>query len=466
MKRLWLQLTLGFALVILVTIVTISLLAHGWAETTFRSYVAQNQVVESGLISRLAEHYAAQGSWAGAGALLEQAHTPGRGMGRGPGGMAHTSLALADATGRVIADPDGIIGRATLSAPERATALPIALDEQTIGFVLAHSTRAAILPAAAQRFLDTLNNTLWVAGGMAGIVGLALGLIIARSLAAPLQRLAIGARQIAAGRRDVRVPSGGPVEVATVAGAFNEMAAALEAGEAQRRTMVADIAHELRTPLTVVQGNLQAILDDVYPLNKAEIATVYTATQGLRRLVDDLRELSLAEADRLELRRQVVAITPLLQHAASLFADLAAAQGVTLHVEADPALPPVYIDRDRIAQVFQNLIGNALRYTPASGAITLRATATSAGPATQLHCEVIDTGAGIAAADLPHVFERFYRVERGRARDSGGSGLGLAIARQIVRLHGGTIGVTSAPDAGARFWFTLPLSPDDNWPIG
>lgn len=461
MKRLWLQLTLGFALVILIATLTVSLVANAWAETIFRSYLAQSQAVESGIIQQLADYYALHGGWAGVEPLLEVAHTAGMGMGRGPGGMTRSSMALADAAGRVIADPNGLVGAATLSSWERAEALPIMLDDAPVGYLLARSTRSAALPAAAQRFLDALNNTLWVAGGLAAIVGLALGLIIARGLAAPLQRLAAGARRIAAGQLAARVAVRGPVEVQTVATAFNEMAAALEAGEAQRRTMVADIAHELRTPLTVVQGNLQAILDDVYPLNKAEIATIYTATQGLHRLIDDLRELSLAEAGRLDLRMQPAPIGPLLARETALFADLAAARKITLRIEADPALPAVQIDPERIAQVLHNLVSNALRYTPAGGGITLRALvqtdATAAAPP-QMRCEVVDTGIGIAPEELPHLFERFYRVDRGRARDSGGSGLGLAIARQIVLLHDGSIGVTSAPGAGACFWFTLPFA--------
>jgi signal transduction histidine kinase len=279
----------------------------------------------------------------------------------------------------------------------------------------------------------------------------------------------------------------GPVEVRTVAAAFNEMAAALEAGEIQRRQMVADIAHELRTPLTVIQGNLRAMLDEVYPLSKAEVATIYEASLGLRRLVDDLREISLAEAGRLQLHPQPVAVAPLLHREAALFADTAAAQGVSLRAEPAADLPSARADPERLAQVLHNLVSNALRHTPAGGTIVLRAVLKDEGgslrlrsgqgmhdetgaerhdhtdhfilhPSPLILVEVSDTGAGIAAADLPHVFERFYRADRGRARADGGSGLGLAITRQLVRLQGGTIGVESAPGQGSRFWFTLPTS--------
>ncbi|MEI8167656.1 MAG: ATP-binding protein [Chloroflexales bacterium] len=354
-----------------------------------------------------------------------------------------------------MADPAGLAGRPTLNASERTEALPILVAGRTVGYLLARAPGNSALPAAAQRFLDTLNRSLWTAGLVAGGVSLALGLFIARGLAAPLGRLATGARRIAQGHLAERVQGGGPAEVQTVATAFNEMAAALEAGEAQRRQMVADIAHELRTPLTVIQGNLRAILDEVYPLSTAEVATIYEATLGLRRLVDDLRTLSLAEAGRLDMQPQPVAVAPLLAREVALFADLASAEGVTLQMDAPPDLPAVLADPERLAQVLHNLVSNALRHTPAGGAVTLQAQHVAA----QVRFTVADTGVGIAAADLPHVFERFYRVDRGRSREAGGSGLGLAITSQIIRLHSGTIGVTSTAGQGAHFWFTLPVAP-------
>ncbi|MEI7643313.1 MAG: ATP-binding protein [Chloroflexales bacterium] len=455
MNRLWTQLTLGFALVTLVTTLTVALLANARADATFLGYLAQSQVTQSGVVDDLATHYAAAGTWAGAESLLVLPRGPGLGMGAGPGAMLRSNLALADADGRVVADPAGIASGATLSAGERAGALPILVQGRTVGYLLARASGGAALPLAAQRFLAALNNTLWMTGALAGVVGLGLGLLIARGLAAPLARLAVGARQIAAGRLDARIPVAGPVEVQTVAVAFNEMAVALEAGEAQRRHMVADIAHELRTPLTVIQGNLRAMLDDVYPLSKEEVATIYETTLGLRRLVDDLRELSLAEAGQLDLQVQPVAITPLLAREVALFADLAATQGVTLQVDAPLGLPDALADPARLAQVLHNLVSNALRHTPAGGRVTLQAQQDGA----QLRFAIEDTGEGIAAADLPHVFERFYRADHhGRARDSGGSGLGLAITSQLVRLQGGMIGVESAPSQGARFWFSLPVA--------
>ncbi len=462
MNRLWLQLSLGFALVVLVSTLTVGLLVNYLAGTTFRGYVAQNQVLESGIVADLAAHYATYGSLAGAEPLLTVTHGQGQGQGqgqgRGLGATMGTSLVLADHDGQVLADPAELVAGSMLSAREQADAIPILFQDQPVGYLLVLPARGAALPLAAQRFLDTLNQVLWITGWLAGVLGLALGLLIARSLAAPLAHLAAGARRIAAGQLTERVPISGPAEVQTVATAFNEMASAIERGEAERRNMVADIAHELRTPLTVLQGNLRAMLDDVYPLTKEEVALIYEAGQGLRRLVDDLRELSLAEAGRLALRPQALAVVPLLEREVALFADFAAAQGVALSVEAPPDLPAALADPDRLGQILHNLISNALRHTPSGGSITLRAARLEASAPGVLRFEVVDTGEGIAAEALPHLFERFYRADRGRAREAGGTGLGLAITSQLVRLHGGTIGVSSLPMQGTRFWFTLPVA--------
>lgn len=459
MNRLWLQLTLGFALVALVSIVTVAALAHARARDMFRGYLAQSQVLESGLVERLAEHYATYGSWDGVEALLARGPGAAQRPGRGMGGPLWSRVALADAEGRVVADAGGPAAGPVLSSRELAQAIPVVVNGQVAGYLVARMPGAATLPPAAQRFLDSLNAAFWMAGALAAGLGGALGLLMAWRLAAPLRRLAVGARRIAAGQFDERAPVAGPAEVRAVATAFNEMAAALAAGEAERRQMVADIAHELRTPLTVIQGNLRAMLDEVYPLSRDEVARIYEASLGLSRLVDDLRVLSLAEAGRLDLHLQPVAVGPLLAREAALFADLAAGQGVHLRVETPGDLPAALADPERLAQVLHNLLSNALRHTPAGGRITLRARAATAINGS-LQVEVEDTGAGIAPEDLPHVFERFYRADRGRSRERGGSGLGLTIARELVRLQGGAMGVESAPGQGARFWFTLPRARD------
>jgi signal transduction histidine kinase len=236
--------------------------------------------------------------------------------------------------------------------------------------------------------------------------------------------------------------------------------------------MVADVAHELRTPLTVIQGNLQAILDGVYPLDTQQVAGLYDETRLLTRLVDDLRDLALAEAGQLRIERLPVDLYGVAKTAVAGFAAAAEAAGVTLALDGEERKTPavdaagsgapasgevgmeavVDGDADRLAQVLRNLLSNALRHTPAGGAVTVRIRQSEG----RVQLQVADTGSGIAPEDLPNVFDRFYRADKSRSRRGGGAGLGLAIARQIVLAHDGDLTVESRPGAGATFTVTLP----------
>jgi two-component system OmpR family sensor kinase/two-component system sensor histidine kinase BaeS len=382
-----------------------------------------------------------------------------------------------------------------LSQAELAEAVPLEVEGQTVGYVLVSIPGPSDLSGPAQLFLRQFNLSLWQASLIAGGLGMLLGLGIARGLSAPLARLATAARHISRGDLSQRVPVSGSDEVADLARAFNEMAAGLEQAETLRRNMVADIAHELRTPLTVIQGNLQALLDEVYPLEKTEIAAVYDETLILNRLVNDLRELAQAEAGQLSLNLQPVALAPLVKAAAELFEELAREKKINLNLTLPPDLPPVLADSDRVRQVLHNLLANALRHTPEGGGISIiidaaetrqgsrgaegqggeflspllpRSPAPLPDDSNQplvvsgrfAQVIITDSGPGIAAEDLPHVFNRFWRADKSRTREQGGSGLGLAIARQLVEAQGGHIGVASegAPGRGSHFWFTLPVA--------
>lgn len=471
MDKLWVRLSVAFAVLTLLSVLTVALLANSRVSTEFQRYFVVSQVQETGLLDALGRYYSDNGDWAGVESVFADAPTAGPGMGQGQGMMRGMrwgagGLTLAGTDRRVVYSTNGTgVGSALPGDGADSATLPVTSQGSTVGYLQISSPGHMNMTASAQGFLSQINNTLVQAGLIAGAAGVALGVLIAWLIATPLKRMGLAARGIARGRLDHRVPVPSRAlvseEIADLAGAFNEMAGSLQKAEQLRHDMVADIAHDLRTPLAVVQGNLQAILDGVYPLDRQEIATIHEQTLVLSRLVDDLRELARAEAGQLDLRIQPVDPAALVEPVVGSYRETASGKGVELTFDTGPGLPMALADPDRVRQVLHNLLANALRYTPPGGRITVSTYAAASGPAS-IVVSVADTGPGIPADDLAHVFDRFWRADKARSRSedgpdtSAGSGLGLAIARQLIEAQGGTIGVESESGRGSRFWFSLP----------
>jgi signal transduction histidine kinase len=293
---------------------------------------------------------------------------------------------------------------------------------------------------------------LVIAGGV-GLIGIIVGVVVSRTISAPVTGLAAAARRIGEGDLRTRVSASGSQELEELALAFNTMAGDLQRAEELRANLMADVSHELRTPLAALEGNLRAALDRVYPLDEAEIANLYGQTQHLIRLVHDLRELALADARQLPLDRQLTDLAALVDETLQVFAPLAEEQGVQLDRQLGP-VPEICVDAARIRQALHNLLANALRYTPPGGCVALLGRLD--GDLVEL--AVQDSGAGLEAEQLGLVFERFYRGDPSRSRDTGGSGLGLAIVKAIVEAHGGRVAAQSGgAGRGSTFAVYLPM---------
>ncbi len=509
MRSVALKLSVAFTVVSVVGVLVVALVANRLTAAEFGSYVERGWASqEQRAAGQLSDYYVATGGWRGAAPVVASLS---RWLGQ--------RLVVVDSSGTVVADSAGQSGRGATLAPSTRS-LAVAVADSPVGRVyllgqtddcdwgmganaagwmgqlgpmggmgaMGRATDACDLPPAAavaaatgnaltsaaadsgqlpsseQRFLEATNRALWLAGGTAVAVALLLGLVISRQITRPLRRLTRAAHTVAVGNFAERVVVGSKDELGGLAEAFNSMARNLEGAEQQRRQLFGDIAHELKTPIAILQANLEAMIDGVVEPSPEKLGSLREETLLLGRLVTDLRDLSLAEAGRLQLHLAPVDLGEIVQSAAAGVEAQAQGSGVRLDVAVAEALPAVRVDPDRIGQVLRNLLSNALRYTPAAGSVRVRVGLEGAGdyPLKQggyARVSVADTGPGLAAEELTKVFDRFYRVDKSRSREGGGTGLGLAVAKQFVEAHGGRIWAESEPGDGATFHFTLPLAP-------
>lgn len=430
----------------------------------FASYVSQGRASYLQQVEEaVGQYYLEAGGWSGVQDILR--NLPLSGSAR---------VVLADSSGTVVGDSEaqwlgetvaslGLVNPTSVNASGEAVGqlylLTGAMGHGQGGHGSMGGGAQSVEPVLATQdedFLGRVNNNLIVAGVAGALVAIALGLLLTRQLTKPIAMLKEGAARIARGDLGHRVTIDSGDELGSLAESFNMMAASLDGSEQARQRLLADIAHELRTPLSVIEGTVDAMLDGVYEPTIENLGSIKEEAGLLTRLVADLRDLSLAESGQLKLDMQPTDLAELVRRRVSQTEVGALAKNVSLSTQITEKLPPAMADGRRVEQVIANLLNNALKHTPSGGTIVVTVSQDGEPADRPIVVSVADNGEGIPAEHLPHVFERFYRVDDARSRSAGGAGLGLAIARQMVELHGGRIWVESEPGKGSKFTFTLP----------
>jgi signal transduction histidine kinase len=301
------------------------------------------------------------------------------------------------------------------------------------------------------KFLAALNSLLLWAAAACALASLAFGIFMARRLTRPIDRVVGAARLIAQGDYAGRIKQqSGTTEIVELTDSINSLAETLGEQDALRKRLTADVAHELRTPLSTLQSHIEAMIDGVWLPDAERLASCHEETVRMSRLVGDLEELARYESEGLALQKTRFDLAALLKRIALSFEGQFKKSGVRL--SCDPQTVIVEADEDKLSQVFVNLLSNALKYTPSGGSVGITTTETARDVCVSIH----DTGIGISAEDVPHIFERFYRTDESRSRLTGGSGIGLTIVKTILDAHGGSISVTSQPGLGSEFTVSLP----------
>lgn len=418
----------------------------------------------------LAEVYAAEGGWQHLGQdrmrwrrlLGEGRGGPGYGMGLGMRmGMAPgpaepgTDFRPHGSPGLIVLDADKrlVFGRAM--PPDRLAVTPVKVDDRVVGYV-GYLRGGILTDLIDQQFAEAQRRAfIWIAL-LVGVVSAALAWPLSNTLIRPLAKITSAAKALAAGRFQTRVQVTSGDELADLASNFNDMAQTLEHAEAARRHWMADISHELRTPLSLMRAELEAVQDGVRPLDAAYLAAMQSDVDRLSRLVEDLYQLSVTDLGAMSYRKRPVDPVALLRDDVESAAGEFERAGLVVKLKDGLAQPlTMSADPDRLSQLFRNLMQNSRRYTDAPGRLEITVGARDGW----LDLDFSDSAPGVPAGSLPHLFDRFYRVESSRSREYGGAGLGLAICRNIVEAHGGRIEARPSVAGGLSVHVALPAPP-------
>ncbi len=445
-RSLTFKLILAFLFVSLIGVALVALYVGQRTQHEFGQFVLDRD--QEILVAALTQHYQASNTWDGAEGIFRYYWYRDSKQNPRP-----VPVILVDAQGQIVFGRRPDKASAHLTQAEFERGVPLKVNDLAVGWLVFDIPAAPRDLGGPERiFMERVNQAILFSMLGAGAVALILGILLARALTSPLRELTTATQALARGELGHQVSIRSRDELGELAASFNQMSADLARSSELRRQMTADIAHELRTPLSIILGYTEGLSEDKLQGTPETFEIIHDEANRLKRLIDDLRTLSLAEASELPLLRQPVAPQALLEHTALVYMAQAHKHNISLQVNAAPDLPAIDVDHDRMVQVLGNLVSNALRYTPDGGQIALSAERDG----DKLLLIVRDSGAGIAQQDLPHIFDRFYRGDKSRSRQEGESGLGLAIAKSIVEIHGGTIQAQSTIGQGAAFIIALP----------
>ena len=455
---LW-KLVFAFLLVALATAGLVAVFIRATSADRLANLVVSQQ--RSNLETALVDYYTEKGSWNGISADWQQLRlrsSSSQPSDPNPAPPDRTRFdrrrmfGLADAHGLILVEFDPAYPAGSLLPNSLlARGVAVMVNGKQVGTILNVNTPPGFNPEE-NLFLQRTTEALIYAVIGSMLVALLIGLLLARTLIRPLQELTGAAEKIAEGQLEQQVKITSQDEIGRLGESFNRMSQKVATANQLRKQMTADIAHDLRTPLTVIAGYVESMRDGVLQPTPARLSLIYSEIEGLQHLVGDLRMLTQVDAGELPLHPQLISPRGLLAHAAETYEHRAGQQQVSLVLDTPDDLPDLKVDEGRMNQVFGNLLSNALRYTPAGGRITLSARAAQG----KVTLAVADTGEGIAAEELPFIFDRFHRADPSRHSESGESGLGLAIVKALVEAQGGTVQAESQPGQGATISIQLP----------
>ena len=466
----------AFILIIVIALGTVAVVARYTTQQEVATFLVHGgQVGLENLANNLEDYYAETGSWTGANALFAGSGSQGRGQGQGaggngagsgnPGGNANNNAnagilaagdnhVLTDANGQVIFSPvDAEVGN-VISPDLLSSAIELQVSDQVIGYLFPESGVPTLPDNFEELLIERVNKASLLAALISGGVAILLALVFAALILRPIRGLTKAVDKMAEGDLSQRVKVKGGGEMAALGNTFNQMASSLQDVEERRRMLTADIAHELRNPLAIQRAHLEALQDGVYPLTLENLALIGEQNQQLTRLVNDLRTLALVDAGELSLNMRQVDLAEMCTETDARFQPQTSLKRIQLSVVCDTKALMVRGDRERLRQILDNLMQNALRYTPEGGRIKIRLQRQAGNAIISVH----NSGPAISEEAMMHLFERFYRADKARDRASGGTGLGLAIARKLAETHGGTLIGENHPEGGVVFKLVLPLN--------